>query len=53
MIASVPLVATEFVATKINYFAILPMLIVFGTAMIGVLWRPSPPGPCGMPARWA
>ncbi len=37
MIASLPALATEFVATKINYLAVLPMLIVFGTAMIGVL----------------
>ena len=37
MIASLPGLATAFVATKINYGAVLPMLIVFGTAMIGVL----------------
>ena len=37
MIAFLPGVATDFVATKINYGAVMPMLIVFGTAMIGVL----------------
>ncbi|MBE3076424.1 MAG: NADH-quinone oxidoreductase subunit NuoN [Actinobacteria bacterium] len=37
MIASLPGLTTEFVATKINYGAVLPMLIVFGTAMVGVL----------------
>ena len=37
MIASMPGLATVFVAAKINYGAVLPMLIVFGTAMIGVL----------------
>src|SRR5665811_1276136 len=37
VIASLPGLATAFVATKINYGAVLPMLIVFGTAMIGVL----------------
>ena len=37
MIASLPGLTTEFVTTKINYGAILPMLIVFGAAMIGVL----------------
>ena len=36
MIAFLP-VATEFVATKISYGAVLPMLIVFGTALVGVL----------------
>jgi len=35
--AFLPGLATEFVATKINYAAVMPMLIVFGTAMIGVL----------------
>jgi len=37
VIASLPGVATEFVATKVSYGAILPMLIVFATAMVGVL----------------
>jgi len=37
VIASLPGLAAEFVATKINYGAILPMLIVFSAAMIGVL----------------
>jgi NADH-quinone oxidoreductase subunit N len=37
VIASLPGLATVFVATKISYGAVLPMLIVFTTAMIGVL----------------
>jgi NADH-quinone oxidoreductase subunit N len=37
VIASVPGLATVFVATKINYGAVLPMLVIFGAAMIGVL----------------
>lgn len=37
MIASVPGLATVFVATKINYGAVLPMLLIFGAAMVGVL----------------
>ena len=37
MIASLSGLTTEFVATKINYGAVLPMLVVFGAAMIGVL----------------
>jgi NADH-quinone oxidoreductase subunit N len=37
VIASVPALATVFAATKISYGAIMPMLIVFGAAMIGVL----------------
>ena len=37
MLGSLSGLSTEFVATKINYGAVLPMLIVFGTAMIGVL----------------
>jgi NADH-quinone oxidoreductase subunit N len=37
VIASLPGLTTEFVATKINYGAVLPMLVVFGAAMIGVL----------------
>ena len=37
MIASLPGLPTAFVRTAINYGAVLPMLIVFGTAMIGVL----------------
>ena len=37
MIASLPGLTTAFVVTKINYGAILPMLVVFGAAMIGVL----------------
>ncbi len=37
MIASLSGLSTEFVATKINYGAVLPMLVVFATAMIGVL----------------
>jgi NADH-quinone oxidoreductase subunit N len=37
MIASLPGLTTVFAATKINYGAVLPMLVVFGAAMIGVL----------------
>ena len=38
MIASMPsLVTADFVAAKVSYGAILPMLIVFGAAMVGVL----------------
>ncbi len=38
MIASMPsLVAADFVAAKVSYGAIAPMLIVFGAALIGVL----------------
>jgi NADH-quinone oxidoreductase subunit N len=37
VIVSLPGLTTEFVTTKINYGAILPMLVVFGTAMIGIL----------------
>lgn len=37
MIASLSGLTTVFVATKINYGAVLPMLVVFGAAMIGVL----------------
>jgi NADH-quinone oxidoreductase subunit N len=37
VIASLPALATVFVATKVNYGAVLPMLVVFGAAMIGVL----------------
>jgi NADH-quinone oxidoreductase subunit N len=37
VIASLSGLSTEFVATKINYGAVLPMLVVFATAMIGVL----------------
>jgi NADH-quinone oxidoreductase subunit N len=37
VIASVPGLATVFVATKISYGAVLPMLIIFGAAMVGVL----------------
>ena len=37
MIASLSGLSTEFVATKISYGAVLPMLVVFATAMIGVL----------------
>ena len=37
MIASLFGLTTEFVATTINYGAVLPMLVVFGAAMIGVL----------------
>jgi len=37
VIASLPGLPTAFVRTAINYGAVLPMLIVFGTAMIGVL----------------
>jgi NADH-quinone oxidoreductase subunit N len=35
--ASLPGLASVFVATKVNYGAILPMLIVFGAAALGVL----------------
>ncbi len=38
MIASMPsLVTADFVAAKVSYGAILPMLIVFGAALVGVL----------------
>jgi len=37
VIASLSGLSTEFVATKISYGAVLPMLVVFATAMIGVL----------------
>jgi len=37
VIASLSGLTTEFVVTKINYGAVLPMLIVFGAAMTGVL----------------
>jgi len=37
VIASLPGLPAAFVRTAISYGAILPMLIVFGTAMIGVL----------------
>ena len=37
MIATLSGLTSEFVVTKINYGAILPMLIVFGAGMIGVL----------------
>jgi len=37
VIASFSGLTTEFVTTKVNYGAILPMLIIFGAAMVGVL----------------
>jgi len=37
VIASLPGLSTLFVATKVNYGAVLPMLIIFGAAMVGVL----------------
>ena len=37
MIASLSGLSTVFVATKVNYGAVLPMLVIFGAAMIGVL----------------
>jgi len=37
VIASLSGLTTEFVTTKVNYGAILPMLVVFSTAMVGVL----------------
>jgi len=37
VIASLPGLSTLFVATKVNYGAVMPMLIIFGAAMIGVL----------------
>jgi NADH-quinone oxidoreductase subunit N len=37
VIASLAGLTTAFVATKINYGAVLPMLVVFGAAMFGVL----------------
>ncbi|MEP7192410.1 MAG: NADH-quinone oxidoreductase subunit NuoN [Actinomycetota bacterium] len=37
MIASLSGLTTVFVAAKINYGAILPILVIFGAAMIGVL----------------
>jgi NADH-quinone oxidoreductase subunit N len=37
VIASLPGLSALFVATKVNYGAVLPMLIIFGAAMVGVL----------------
>jgi len=37
VIASLSGLSTAFVATKVNYGAVLPMLVIFGAAMIGVL----------------
>jgi NADH-quinone oxidoreductase subunit N len=37
VIASLAGLTTAFVATKVNYGAVLPMLIIFGAAMLGVL----------------
>jgi NADH-quinone oxidoreductase subunit N len=37
VIASLPGLVTEFIATKVSYFAVMPMLVVFGAAMVGVL----------------
>jgi NADH-quinone oxidoreductase subunit N len=37
VIASLPGLTMEFVATKVNYSAILPMLVIFGTDTIGIL----------------
>jgi NADH-quinone oxidoreductase subunit N len=37
VIASLSGLSTVFVATKVNYGAVLPMLVIFGAAMIGVL----------------
>jgi NADH-quinone oxidoreductase subunit N len=37
VIASLSGLSTEFAATKISYGAVLPMLVIFATAMIGVL----------------
>jgi NADH-quinone oxidoreductase subunit N len=37
VIASLSGLTSEFAATKINYVAVLPILVIFGTAMIGVL----------------
>jgi NADH-quinone oxidoreductase subunit N len=37
VIASLPGLGTEFTVTQISYGAVLPMLVVFGAAMIGVL----------------
>jgi NADH-quinone oxidoreductase subunit N len=45
VIASLPGLATEFSAVKISYGAIMPMLIVFGAAMIGVLVEAFAPRP--------
>ena len=45
MIASVPGLMTLFVATKVNYGAVMPMLIIFGAAMIGVLVEAFAPRP--------
>jgi NADH-quinone oxidoreductase subunit N len=45
VIASLPGLAAEFVATQINYGAVLPMLIVFGMATLGVLVEAFAPRP--------
>ena len=37
MIASLSGLTTEFVATTVDYGAIMPMLIIFATATVGVL----------------
>ena len=59
MIASMPsLVAADFVAAKVSYGAIAPMLIVFGAALVGVLVeafapRAAPLRPPGGPDAWS
>jgi len=45
VIASLSGLSTEFVATKISYGAVLPMLVIFATAMIGVLVEAFAPRP--------
>jgi NADH-quinone oxidoreductase subunit N len=37
VIASLPGLVTEFIATQVSYGAVMPMLVVFGAAMVGVL----------------
>ena len=49
MIASMPsLVAADFVAAKVSYAAIAPMLIVFGAALVGVLVEAFAPRPAAL-----
>jgi len=45
VIASLPGLVTAFVATKVNYGAVLPMLVIFGAAMVGVLVEAFAPRP--------
>jgi len=54
VIASMPsLVAADFVAAKVSYGAIAPMLIIFGAALVGVLVEAFPRVRRASPSRWA